>query len=271
MSSVARLVPLLDVPRSAFAGQGETEWFDTDWLDGYRARNGHPLYGEHDISYRFNSYGYRCPEFSAVAELRIVSIGCSYVLGTGLPQEELFHERFVRRLAQVRCQRVVNWNLSAPGASNDYICRLLFLAIPALNPEIVLVNFTHAGRREYVSLQNRLASYTPGVRPGDLVGKEICAHFDALSSPHDDVLNLFRNYKAIEALLAKRLWLFSSIQPDVFDILGGHVDRRRFAGDLLRIDLARDKAHPGPESHKRLFELYWDKFLKLEARSDTRS
>jgi len=258
------LLPLLDLPRTPFGGHPETEWLDADEPDGYRARKGHPLYGEHDIRYRFNSYGYRCAEFTTTADLRIVSVGCSCVLGTGLPQAALFHERFAQRLAAQSGRSVVNWNLSSPGASNDYICRVLFLALPTLDPHIVLVNFTYAGRREYVSVQNRLASYDPGLRPRDLIGRELCSHFDALSSPLDDAINIFRNYKAIAALLADRFWLFSTIQPEAFEALAGHIDRDRFAGDLLQVDFARDHGHPGPQSHARLADLYWERFLALQ-------
>jgi hypothetical protein len=157
-----------------------------------------------------------------------------------------------------------------PGASNDYICRILFLALPILKPHIVFINFTHAGRREYVSVQARLASYNPGVRSPDRVGREISRHFDALCSPHDDILNLFRNYKAIERLLSRRLWLYSATQSDAFDALTGHMDRSRYVGYLSTIDLARDHAHPGPLSHADLLERYWNRFTILEGETPLR-
>lgn len=253
-------LPVDELPQTCFAGLNEVEWLDLDWEGGYRAR-GHPVFGEHDIRYRFNARGYRCVEFDATAEIRVVSIGCSYVMGVGLPQGALFHERFAERLGSERGRTVVNWNLGLPGASNDYICRTLFLALPVLKPHLVLVNFTHGGRREYVSVQGRLASYNPGVRPPDRVGREIGRHFDALCSPGDDALNLFRNYKALEGLLSRHLWLFSATQSDAFDALDLHIDRSRYAGHLTRLDFARDHAHPGPLSHAMLLECYWNRFL----------
>ena len=239
------------------------EWLDLDWQGGYRER-GHPLFGEHDIVYRFNAHGYRCAEFDSTADIRILSVGCSYVMGIGLPQTALFHERFAQQLRSECRQSVVTWNLGLPGASNDYICRILFLALPILKPHIVFINFTHAGRREYVSVQAKLAAYNPGVRPPDRVGREISRHFDALCSPHDDVLNLFRNYKAIEGLLSRHLWLYSATQSDAFDALTDHMDRRRYVGYLSTLDLARDHAHPGPLSHANLLERYWNRFMALE-------
>ena len=47
------------------------------------------------------------------------------------------------------------------GSSNDYITRTLFLAIPFLNPDLVLVNFTNLSRREYVSVENKFFYFFP--------------------------------------------------------------------------------------------------------------
>ena len=262
-TDVTPFLPTRTLPPTSFAGISEVEWLDLDWEGSYQ-RRGHPEFGEHDIKYCFNEFGYRCPKFDTAADIRIVSAGCSYVMGIGLPQKVLFHERFAARLGTKRAQTVVNWNLALPGASNDYICRILFLALPVLNPDIVLVNFTHPGRREYVSLEGKLASYNPGVSPSDLKGIEICGHFNALCSPPDDVLNLFRNYKAVEALLSGRVWLFSAIQSDAFDSLISYVDRTHYVGYLSAIDLARDHAHPGALSHLSLSELYWEGFMALQ-------
>jgi hypothetical protein len=244
-----------------------SEWLDLDWPGGYQARGGHPTYGEHDIQYRFNSHGYRCPEFDTSAETRIVSIGCSYVMGIGLPECALFHERFAQRLRNHRQHTVVNWNLGQPGFSNDYICRLLFLAVGYLDPHVVLVNFTHACRREYVSFQNTLLPYYPGVRRSDLIRRDLYKHLDALSSPFDDAINLFRNYKAIAALLSNRFWLCSTIKSDIFDDLRDHMNDRVYVGCLETMDLARDHAHPGARSHDSLLERYWERFLALESAS----
>ena len=238
------------------------QWVDTDTREAYRDRGGHAVYCECDIEYRFNRHGYRCPDFESGAHVRVLAIGCSYVMGVGLREEELFHERFAARLRERTAQSVVSWNLGLPGASNDYITRLLSLAVPYLDPHIVLVHFTHAGRREYASAEGGLASYTPGFRPTDRVGKSICRHFEALSSDVDNRLNFFRNYKAAAGLLAGRCWLFSTMEPEILHELAAHADMRRFAGTLVPIDRARDHAHPGPRSHEALMNAYWGRFIE---------
>jgi hypothetical protein len=142
---------------------------------------------------------------------------------------------------------------------------MAYLAVRQLDPQVVLVNFTHLGRREYLSVQNRLVEYYANWEHGDPVTDDICSHFDALTSPYDDCLNLFRNYKAVESLLAGNLWLFSHIQSEkILPPLADHFDRTRFVGTLNFLDRARDVFHPGPLSHRQLYEAFWARFVDMK-------
>lgn len=265
MSDFDDLLPRDGIPpRRAFQNQRQ-QWLDGDERARYR-RHGHALYSESDIEYCFNSLGYRCAEFDTPADIRIVAVGCSYVLGVGLPERALFHQRFAERFRS-SARTVVSWNLGASGASNDYVNRILQLAVPHLDPHIVLVNFTHAGRREYVSVQNTLLPYYPDWSPRNAVYREIKSHFDALSSSGDDRLNLFRNYRAIAALLADRCWLFTTIEPSTLAGVMDHVDQERYAGAMEILDYARDDVHPGAESHAALERRCWECFSLLREKA----
>lgn len=251
------------VPPLQFAPKRQSfAWLEGDSEEDYKRHGGHPIYGKEDIEYCFNHLGYRSRDFDTKADIRIAAIGCSYVMGIGLPQQDIFHEVFARRLGDATGKSVVVLNLGAAGGSNDYISRLLHLAVPALNPDIVLVNFTHAERREYLSLNNQLINYNPSYTPRDLVTRDLYKHFAALNSPLDDLLNLFRNYKSIEALLCGRQWLFSAISSKDFEQLREHIDCSRYVGALQEIDKARDWKHPGPKSHEALAELYWQMWCR---------
>jgi len=267
--SLCDLIPACGLPpgESALAGQG-VNWLYGDSLKRYRQHSGHPIYGENDIVYRFNSLGYRCPEFDVAADIRIVAIGCSHAFGLGLPQEAIFHELFAEWLREKSGKSVVLWNLAKCGASNDYISRLLYLAVPQLDPQIVLINFTHVARREYVSVQNSPMSYNPRITPTDAVTRDIFRHFAALSSQFDDQLNFFKNCKAVEHVLSGRVWLYSrrvgkELDAMAAEVMAAHMDLRRFAGRLPLVDRGRDGGHPGPESHRQLAQLYWAKFTEL--------
>jgi hypothetical protein len=258
------LIPASGIPRTCYPSSQEVKWLSGDTLENYHLRGGHPLYGENDIIYSLNSLGYRCPNFDVVADIRIVAIGCSYVLGEALPQRSIFHEVFADKLrAIVSPKAVVVWNLGRAGASNDYISRLLYFAVPRLSPHIVLINFTHISRREYISVKNRSTNYNSGFTPTDEITKDIFRHFAALSSPFDDQLNFFRNYKAVECLLTSCQWLYSHVAPQKPESVAALMDLRRCVGSFQRLDRARDNGHPGPESHRRVAELYWAKFSEL--------
>src|SRR5579862_960221 len=239
--NLADLIPITGLPRTSYSASREIKWLYETEREKYRQQGGHPLYGEDDIIYRFNSHGYRCPEFDAVADVRIVAIGCSYVVGAALPQSAVFPEVFAERLrAAAAPNTVVVWNLGLSGASNDYITRLLHLAIPRLRPHVVLINFTHLSRREYISVENKHVNYVPAFNPKDKTVRDICGHFAALSSPLDDQINFFKNYKSVECLLAGRQWLYSHRNKREIEPLLNHLDRSRFAGELQALDKARD-------------------------------
>jgi hypothetical protein len=260
---MGRVLPEHGLPPTDYPPGAKLEWKGKDDLEGYRERGGHPVYGEHDVIYRFNKRGYRAPEFDARADVRVVAIGCSYVMGTGVAQEHLFHERFGAQLGAALSKSVVVWNLGWEGASNDYICRLLHFAVPELDPHVVLINFTHLARRDYVSVQNQHITYNPRSVPTNEIVKDIYGHFAALSSPYDDQLNFFKNYKTIELLLAGRCWLYSQIRPQETEAIAAHLDPRRYVGPFRTVDRARDGGHPGPESHEVLAGLFWDRLVEL--------
>ena len=192
----------------------------------------------------------------------MVAVGCSYVQGIGLAQDDIFQEVFARRLRAAFSKSVVVWNLGLLGASNDYISRILYLAVPLLAPHIVLINFTRCARREYISIQNRYWNYNPSCEPTDEVARDIFRHFAALTSPYDNQLNFFKNYKAVEHLLTARSWLFSHINPAEFEPVANHMELHRFAGPLSFVDRARDGLHAGPQSHRTLADRYWDRFVE---------
>jgi hypothetical protein len=255
------LLPASGLPASGKPASCDEYWCGLDNLDEYRKCGGHPLYSERDIVYRYNSLGYRCPEFDQQADIRIVSVGCSHTVGVGLPQTAVFHERFAERLRRESGKTVVNWNLGLSGTSCDYVARMLHLAVPRLNPDIVLILFPQLSRREYVSIQGRRMSYNPNYVATDAVTREICSHFAALSSVYDDRLNFYRNYKSIESLLTDHCWFFSLTNGDDATGIIDYVDPARYIEASRRIDRARDRSHPGPETNQAIYDAFWTRFV----------
>jgi hypothetical protein len=256
------------MPSSAVRHEAVVQWNGVDSEETFRERGGHPLYDELSIEYRFNSHGYRCPEFTEVADIRMISIGCSYVMGTGLPQRALFHELFAERLRKETGKTVVNWNLGESGTGNDAVERVLQLSVPLLDPCIILVLFPSIARREYLSPEGVRVTYAPRYRPAnDSVKTEFMDRIAGITCQQDDELRFFRSYKSIETLLADRCWMFGFYDTEWIETchVFRHVAPDRYIGKWTRLDTARDHGHPGPLTNERLYEGFWNTFAALSA------
>jgi hypothetical protein len=246
-------------------------WYPIDTEERFDKYGGHPFYGKTDIMYRHNKHGYRCPEFDCVADIRVISLGCSYVFGIGLKDDEVFSAIVCQQLQRNLNKSIIHWNLGVCGCSNDFIARLIYLAVPVLKPDLIMINFTHTARRDYISVTKDPVFYHPSAQSSNIAIKEICDHFRALTSLHDDRLNCFRNYKGIAAYLSERHWLFSesgnSLNPtegaSLSQLLRGHLDTLFYVGKIEKVDTARDHEHPGPNSHKKLADAYLQKIERL--------
>lgn len=247
--------PSGEIVHSKYSGQPPSRWLDPDSESTYRIRP-HPRYGADSVFYEFNSHGYRCAEFSARRELNVLSVGCSYTFGLGLPAEETYPALLCQAIEQRLGMSVANWNLGIPGCSNDFMSRALLAGLPALRPDFVLVMFTELSRREFITADMVRVNVFPHMRgrPQRKLDREILKHHRALWTPYQDQENFYKNYKLIELLLdrAEVEWVFTSTDPSEIAPLLPLLDRTRYLGHSLEaIDTARDHLHRGPESQRR--------------------
>jgi len=257
------LLAVGEIPRSGYPTSEIHRWCGSD-SDPTGVQNGliesAPSEGLPPIHYRFNSRGYRCAEFDRKADLRVVTLGCSYTFGIGVAEEETFSHLVTRQLADELEVSAVNWNLAIPGASNDYMTRALHLALPVLDPHVVLLFFTHLSRREYIAASNRNIHYNPNrMHNPSRWDLDITANIDSLISEPDNQLNLFRNYKAAEAALRGRIWYFGFRYDKSVVEAAPHLDRERLIEPMLWMDFARDQLHFGPETHRDIQGKFWQK------------
>lgn len=192
---IEALFPANDVPKTRYAGMGELRWFGNDVEDRYRAKP-HRLLGPDDVSYRFNSYGYRGPEFSR-GDVNIMALGDSFTFGTGLPEEAIYGSRLAKLLGERLGRAVRCWDLALGGHSNDFIARTALSAIPALKPDVVLAMFTGPARREYFAADGQPVVYVPNrthvpAREAAWT-KEAHRLLDGLASAYQDAVNLAMN------------------------------------------------------------------------------
>jgi len=227
----------------------------------YEKNGGHPLYGKTDITYRFNACGFRCEELADESDLRVLTIGCSLAFGEAVREEERFSRLVCDKLAARFSCRVADMNLADGGSSNGYLARMLYLSLPVLNPDLVLLSFTSSSRREYFEPGGRVVPLHPKVtNPNDdLVLEEIIDHYNGLASPYDDLVDAFRNYCGVAAALEDREWVCAFTDP-AFKLFMEYLDQSHTVGSFTAIvDRGRDHGHPGPLTHRNQAEAFWKK------------
>jgi len=94
-----------------------------------------------NIEYKFNSYGFRADEFSNTDN--IVSLGCSFTLGVGIPAYQTWANIVSKTLG------LANFNLAIDGASADCCFRMAANWIPQLNPKVILYQNPEPSRMEW--------------------------------------------------------------------------------------------------------------------------
>lgn len=209
------------------------DWFSSDDRDTYLKnlanaekkkiieRNG---WNEHNITYSFNSHGFRADEFTD--DDSIMFLGCSLTLGTGIPREHSWAHLVSQTL------NLKNYNLGISGGSNDSAFRLANHYIPQLKPKIVVFMATAPQRFDIISDQE---IYT-------LMHTRVPKQFDGefyrswITYEENGELNWKKNYYAIQHLCREH-----NIKL-VYSTPSKHLE-------WPLSDNGRDIIHPGKESN----------------------
>jgi len=96
------------------------------------------------ITYKFNSLGFRCDEFTD--EPTAMFLGCSNTIGIGLPVEETWASIVAKNL-NLKCA-----NLAIGGGSADTAFRMCLGYIDQVKPKIVIYNVPPVGRLELLGV-----------------------------------------------------------------------------------------------------------------------
>ena len=196
-------------------------------------------YIDYDIEYRFNSHGFRAPEFDQ--EFDIVCFGCSFTMGTGVREEHTWP--FV--LSKLTGLTVAN--LGHAGSSNDTAYRMARHYLPYLKPKYAIWLQTDKHRIEIIDqdLKNPMNILATS---GDNIYTS--SEFVKLwmSSSVNQCLNLAKNTDAFKYLCH---------QASIKDIV---IPRNQVTFE----DLGRDLIHPGPKTYQKLAE-YIKSLLGIQA------
>jgi len=214
----------------------ELLWFGTDTEEHYRYNlHAHKSILESSnlidvpITYKFNSEGFRCDEFSSNPS--IVFLGCSFTMGVGIPVSHTF-PKIVSSKLNLHCA-----NLGVGGSSNDTAFRLAYFWLEKIKPKIVVL-------------------LTPEVTRVELLDKNKETHFQPNRKIHDPfylkwilveengLLNREKNSMAIQYMS---------------DQIGAKFIRLP-AKDMPNLDsYARDLCHPGTAANAVMANMILEK------------
>ena len=143
-----------DVPSQAQIGIKETRRTFNDWgEDKVKKYKGYPewwRYHTDQLTYDFNSHGFRAPDFDTVDwQNSWIILGCSHVMGVGNPIDETLGYYLQQHLNEP----VIN--LGVAGASNDVIFNNFVYAMTNHKPKGVIVFWTYPSRFTHITDYNQ--------------------------------------------------------------------------------------------------------------------
>jgi hypothetical protein len=195
------------------------ELIDNGWIDNY-------------FTYKFNSRGFRCEEFTT--DPTIMFLGCSLTCGIGLPVETIWPEQVSKEL-NMRCA-----NLGQAGGSADTAFRLCHGWIDQINPKIVVFlqppgirwEVVDNNNIEFLGRQHRQQSMLPYIHR-------------YIIDDNNNHFNKLKNQLAIESICASRKikYLKLDAMPDF----------------KTTVNKARDLVHPGSQIQDSLAKEVLDK------------
>ena len=233
-----------------FGHKGRTyEWLPTDTEENFQRLMQESEHQEYfgskgwdqpgAITYKINSHGFRSEEFDPTAS-SLVSLGCSYTIGTGLPE----HATWSYLVSQATGLK--NYNLAWGGTSADTCFMQAQYWLPVLQPKLVVMAAPPKHRFDLISEDPALPHNT--YMPSDVLLHTTSADNDTFVKTwflHDRnaELNTARNRLAVQGLCAALG--ITCLTYNAHDW---------FAKSREEIEYARDHMHAGPRGHQLLAE-----------------
>jgi hypothetical protein len=208
--------------------------------------------------YSYNELGFRGDSIHKKG-FKIMSIGCSYVEGIGVNDNETFSHYFSKLILNG-----VDLNFGFGGRSNDYIVRCLMTFYDIIIPDLVIITYTHKHRREYMTKDNIVEPFMPtstwNYMENDKIGINIHKNLVELQNDYEDMNNWYKNHLLIKYFLESKKcnWIWTG--PDT---LNDYTDFNKFNGDFEKVeDFGVDGIHAGPKTNKTYAHNLFNYILK---------
>lgn len=227
------------------------DWLPTDTKENYEKLIQDPVHRAYfsemgwdkpgAITYKFNSHGFRADEFDSGPYL--VTLGCSYTVGIGLPDEVTWPRLVANRLG-LKCA-----NLGWGGYSADSCFRMANYWIPELMPAYVCMLVPPKHRIELLLDEESLTS------PQLSFEIFLPQSSSSLFSPDDHYLkHWFLNSKNAEINQRKNILAIRQLCADLNIPCTIHDAEGHMWWSREEIGYARDYMHGGPKIHKTIAE-----------------
>jgi hypothetical protein len=194
--------------------------------------------------YTYNELGFRGDPIDKQG-FKIMSIGDSNTEGVGVNNHETWSSQFVKSIPNG-----VNHNFGMAGRSNDYISRCLISYYDLIKPDLVLIMYTSASRREFYTKDGGIEPFMPhcqwGYTQDTKDGREIQNNLTMIQNSNEDFMNWYKNHLLIKHFLEskKTNWIWNGW----FGIPPKYEEFNRFDGEYGGFfDRGVDGIHPGPQ------------------------
>jgi hypothetical protein len=190
------------------------------------------------FTYKFNSLGFRCDEFSDQPTL--MALGCSYTMGIGLPVDKIWPELLAKDL-NMKCA-----NLGIGGGSLDTAFRMCEGYIDIINPKLVVLLEPPPARTEIFfhsdnNIPSRIGHWMIDHSNSNIIFEDSIIDFTKIwiTQENNYYFNREKNILAIKRLCMERNIKF---------ICEPHTELHYI--DKPPESLARDLMHAGITSHE---------------------
>lgn len=220
---------------------------------------------EDEVLYTINSLGNRCDEFTEESELPILFMGCSDTWGTGLRLNQTWAVRLLEFIKKATNKKIAYWNISRCGSSVDGQYWLLKNWINKIKPKYIFFLIPLPYRR-LIYFENDLHEFRlmPPMIDYSKLQKYAMAFTDESFSLqnieiHLNCINYITKLNNGKVFCTERWGYYRTEQSVLVNDIIPTLDNFSYIptnGEI--VDVARDRAHWGPETNRLFAELFWN-------------
>lgn len=214
------------------------------------------LYILHDITYKYNEYGFRCDKFDITSDHRILFLGCSMSKGLGVKLEESWAHVLLEKIKKDTGLTIPFWNISIAGAGFDALIRAYNFYYDKLKPNLVVAYFPSCARRE-MYLYDNLDNSTPSLlQPNNMESEK----YELLLNENNIAYETQKNIKFLELMLQK---YNTNLLWNGWGEGWQYVDQNfytKYPYDITLDRKARNKMHPGPHAHSEFADILYKNY-----------